>query len=216
VLYGTGRRLSGDGEATFARDLILRDIATDMERSQDVAYGYDDRFSQANASATAGYVDEVAPGVMVAASALVGYRWERLEEETAGEALVQSWDDGSGLSFQTPYGQESFIDQERLTARLSLGVEWTLERYLAFRAGVYHEARSEEIEWQRRQSLRPDRPFPDLLQDGVDAGSYLSYTTRWGTLAGLSANVADRLFVDFYTGSFSFTSYSYGTIRYAF
>jgi hypothetical protein len=216
VHSASASRLVGDGDATTLADDLERDLGVDEQTRQDVAYSYDGTITSFEATTAVGYVEEVTERLTVAGVVHGRYTRGEFDENGKGDGVLMLRDQGVSSTYSSPYLQNVKLLDQVYAVRASAAAEWALPPYLTFRMGVVYEAQRVNVESNGRIDISGlEGVITDLVPvDNVD--NALSYSTDTYFRAGLSAKVAQRLFVDMFTTTLSFSAFSYGTLRFVF
>lgn len=216
VHSASASRLEGDGDATTIGDDLRRDLGVDEQTRQEIAYSYDGTITSFEATSAVGYVEEVTERLTVAAVVHGRYTRGEFEEDGTGNGELTLRDQGASSTYSSPYLQSITLLEQVYAVRASAAAEWALPPYLAFRMGVVHEAQRVKVEsegWIDVSGLEDQ--ITDVVP-GSTVDNTLSYYTDTYFRAGLSAKMAERLFIDMYTTALSFSAFSYGTVRFLF
>lgn len=216
VHSASASRMEGDGDATTLGDDLERDLGVDEQTRQDAAYSYDGTITSFEATTAVGCVEEVTDRLTVAGVVHGRYTRGEFDEDGKGDGSLLLRDQGVSSTYSSPYLQNVTLLDQVYAVRASAAAEWALPPYLTFRMGVVYEAQRVKVESNGRIDVSGLEDLINGPAPGSNVNNTLSYSTDTYFRAGLSAKVAERLFVDMYTTALSFSAFSYGTVRFLF
>jgi hypothetical protein len=207
--------LGGDGDA----DLVAADLESNsgpnVGSTQSLVYAYDGTITRIDATSSVGLYEEIVDRVHVGLVVWGRYTRDELDEDAAGDGVIDIASGGGTTTLTSPFRQSISIVQHTEELRLSLAGEWEVSRHLTFRNGVTFEARHAKTDATVDYEISELGTLTDL-GTAVNGNNLIEYRTATSFRTGVGIRLADRLFVDIYAASLSYTAFSYGTVRFLF
>jgi hypothetical protein len=207
--------LGGDGSAELFTAGLERSSGTNNGVTQELTYSYDGTVARFGAESAVGIVEGITDGLRVAAVVRGRYARDEFDDDASGDGTITiSEPTGSG-TFASGYRHDMSLVRQTQQLRVSLAGEWEVSRYLTIRTGVVYDA----VRLESDATASREVTNPDVLSNVgyvVDSNNTIDYSTNTSFRTGLGVRLAERLFVDMYAGSLSYTAFSYGTVLFLF
>lgn len=213
------RRLNGDGESQYGRDVIEFDY-TPSTLGEECRFGKDGDVTAILCFNGIGYFDEVREGLLWAVAAQVRYYRDTYDETGAGTIVLGIQDSSDTTSIDAPYRQALDYERESWVFHLPVALDWQIHRHFAWRFGVAFQAQRSEVDARTQQSIDVTDVGLSPFSSTGDSRRDLSYQTDVLFSTGFIVNLWDRIDVEFFGGNESgridFTSYASALVTYRF